>query len=176
MPGGPSVVTEHEHNRWAKLKQLANNTPHPSQPNFLCDTGTRPAPSRNTPLSTSSPFPTMIRHGFTSTHTFHKPTLNWPFISQLGQSLPAFSSPPQTTSHCPTTHPVYITLHALTVLRDLTTTPPANYGRVESRYTDLEVYAIRRVATSLEEPWAAVAPFGILNALKYRNLTPPKST
>ena len=70
-------------------------------------------------------------------------------------------------------------LHALTVLRDLTKSTRASYDaarRLRSgQYSDLEVYAIRRMATSLEEPGRSRAIHIINEALKYRNLTPPKT-
>ena len=43
------------------------------------------------------------------------------------------------------------------------------------RYSDLEIYAVRRMATSLEEPGRSRATHLINQTLRYRNLTPPKS-
>ena len=43
------------------------------------------------------------------------------------------------------------------------------------KYTDLEVYAVRRMATSLEEPGRSRAIHILNQALSYRDLTPPKS-
>ena len=68
--------------------------------------------------------------------------------------------------------------HALTLLRNLTKHTLASFEAAKQlrsgRHTDLEVYAIRRMASNLEEPGRTRALHIINKALHYRNLTPPK--
>ena len=68
--------------------------------------------------------------------------------------------------------------HALTLLRNLTKHTAASFEAAKElrsgRRTDLEVYAIRRMAANLEEPGRSRALHIINKALLYRNLTPPK--
>ena len=68
--------------------------------------------------------------------------------------------------------------HALTILRDLTKHTSAPFEAAKQlrsgRHTDLEVYAIRRVAANLEEPGRSRALHIVHQALQYRNLTPPR--
>ena len=67
---------------------------------------------------------------------------------------------------------------ALTLLRNLTKHTLASFEAAKQlrsgRHTDLEVYAIRRMASNLEEPGRSRALRIINKALHYRNLTPPK--
>ena len=69
-------------------------------------------------------------------------------------------------------------LHALTLLRNLTKHTRASFEAAKQlrsgKHTDLEVYAIQRMAANLEEPGRSRALHAINQALKYRNLTPPK--
>ena len=65
------------------------------------------------------------------------------------------------------------------MLRDLTKHTHASFEAARQlrsgKYSDLEVYAVRRMATSLEEPGRSRATRLINQALSSRNLTPPKS-
>ena len=69
-------------------------------------------------------------------------------------------------------------LHSLTLLRNLTKHTRASFEAAKQlrsgKHTDLEVYAIRRMASNLEEPGRSRALHIINQALQYRNLSPPK--
>ena len=182
-----------EHNRRAKLKQLAKNTP------ISAELSLRYWHATNT-ITQFSTIHIAIYPDYDQAW-IHEPTLNWPYISQrlklkadgwqfsrhrahffprlanhyrlfrrLRRRLQSTDQPILHTSH---------KLHALTVLRDLTKHTRAFFDAARhlrsGKYTDLEVYAIRRMATSFEEPGRSRALHLLNQALKYRNLTPPKS-
>ena len=102
-------------------------------------------------------------------------------LSTLSQPLPTLSTTTTTSTFHQPTHSSHFTQVTCThrVLRDLTKHTRASFDAARhlrsGKYTDLEVYAIRRMATSLEEPGRSRALHILNQALKFRNLTPPKS-
>ena len=70
-------------------------------------------------------------------------------------------------------------LHALTVLRELSKHTRSFFETSTAirsgKYTDLEIYAFRRMAASLEEPDRSRVLHLIHSALTFRNLTTPKT-
>ena len=103
-------------------------------------------------------------------HFFPRLANHYRLFRRLRRRLQSTAQPILHTSH---------KLHALTVLRDLTKHTRASFDAARhlrsDKYTDLEVYAICRMATSLEEPGRSRALHLLNQALTYRNLTPPKS-
>ena len=191
-----NTTAEQNSNSWPRLL--------PFQPNSPFATGTQPIPSPSFPPSTSPPTQTMTKPGSTnictcpagnlhstgltshsassskqtagnSADTEHISFHAWP------QSLPPLSkATPTTTFHSPT-HTSHITQasrpHRPTRPHQTHTRASFDAARQlrSGKYTDLEVYAIRRMATSLEEPGRSRALHLLNQALTYRNLTPPKS-
>ena len=169
-------------------------TTFPFLQNSLYVIGIPTTTSTTTPLSNSPP---MIEHHYIANWM---PSLNWPFIShhlklkaqgwqfakhrahfysrlathkrlfrRLRQRQYTLREPHLYTS---TKH------HALQILRNLTKHTAASFEAAKQlrsgRHTDLEVYAIRRMAANLEEPGRSRALHILNKALIYRNLTPPK--
>ena len=96
-------------------------------------------------------------------------TLAWPTTTAFADDYTPFGNPIHHTNYT----------RSRCSVRDLTKHTRASYDTARKlrsgQYTDLEVYAIRRMATSLEEPGRSRAIHILNEALKYRNLTPPKS-
>ena len=191
-------IPHREHNRRAKLKQIQNNIPVSAELSLRYWHSHDNIHHYTTiQLSSHDNYDqAWIReHHFISNWM---PSLNWPFISQhlklkaqgwqftkhrarfysrlathkrlfrrLRRRQQTIGEPHLFTS---TKH------HALTLLRNLQKLllkRPSNYA-VAPIQTDLEVYAIHRMASNLEEPGRSRALHIINKALQYRNLTLPK--
>ena len=181
-------IPHREHNRQAKLKQLQNNIPvsaelslrywH-SHDNIHHFTTIR--------LSSHENYDQAWIHEH---HYFSNwmPPLNWPFISQ---HLKLKAQGWQFTKHRAhfysrlATHKRFFRrlrrrqqtireAHLFTSTKHTSASFEAAKQLRSGRHTDLEVYAIRRMASNLEEPGRSRALHIINKALQYRNLTPPK--
>ena len=193
-------IPHREHNRRAKLKQLQNNIPISAELSLRYWHSHNNIHHYTTIQLTSHD--TYDQAWIQEHHHIANwmPTLNWPFIShhlklkaqgwpftkhrahfysrlathkrlfrQLRQRQQTIREPHLYTS---TKH------HALILLRNLTKHTAASFEAAKQlrsgRHTDLEVYAIRRMAANLEEPGRSRALHIINKALLFRNLTPPK--
>ena len=193
-------IPHREHNRRAKLKQLQNNIPISAELSLRYWHSHNNIHHYTTIQLTSHD---TYDQAWIQEHHYianWMPSLNWPFIShhlklkaqgwqfakhrahfysrlathkrlfrRLRQRQYTLREPHLYTS---TKH------HALQLLRNLTKHTAASFEAAKQlrsgRHTDLEVYAIRRMAANLEEPGRSRALHILNKALIYRNLTPPK--
>ena len=193
-------IPHREHNRRAKLKQLQNNIPISAELSLRYWHSHNNIHHYTTIQLTSHD---TYDQAWIQEHHYianWMPSLNWPFIShhlklkaqgwqfskhrahfysrlathkrlfrRLRQRQYTLREPHLYTS---TKH------HALQILRNLTKHTAASFEAAQQlrsgRHTDLEVYAIRRMAANLEEPGRSRALHILNKALIYRNLTPPK--
>ena len=193
-------IPHREHNRRAKLKQLQNNIPISAELSLRYWHSHNNIHHYTTIQLTSHD---TYDQAWIQEHHYianWMPSLNWPFIShhlklkaqgwqfakhrahfysrlathkrlfrRLRQRQYTLREPHLYTS---TKH------HALQLLRNLTKHTAASFEAAKQlrsgRHTDLEVYAIRRMAANLEEPGRSRALHILNKALVYRNLTPPK--
>ena len=193
-------IPHREHNRRAKLKQLHNNIPVSAELSLRywhCHNSIHHCTTIQLTSHDTYDQAWIQEHHHIANWM---PTLNWPFISH---HLKLKAQGWQFTKHRAhfysrlATHKrlfrrlrlrqqtirephLYTSTkhHALTLLRDLTKHTAASFEAAKQlrsgRHTDLEVYAIRRMAANLEEPGRSRALHIINKALLLRNLTPPK--
>ena len=192
-------IPHREHNRRAKLKQL-QNIPISAELS-LRYWHSHNNIHRFTPIQLSS-HETYDQAWIQEHHLISNwmPPLNWPFISQhlklKAQGWQFTKSRAHFYSRLATHKRLFrklrrrqrtirephlftsTRLHALTLLRNLTKHTLASFEAAKQlrsgKHTDPEVYAIRRMASNLEEPGRSRALHIINKALQYRNLTPPK--
>ena len=195
-------IPHREHNRRAKLKQLQNNIPISAELSLRYWHSHNNIHHYTTIQLTSHD---TYDQAWIQEHHYianWMPSLNWPFIShhlklkaqgwqfakhrahfysrlathkrlfrRLRQRQYTLREPHLYTS---TKH------HALQLLRNLTKHTAASFEAAKQirsgRHTDLEVYAIRRMAANLEEPGRSRALHILNKALIYRNLTSHPAT
>ena len=193
-----------EHNRRAKLKQLSKNTPISAELSLRCWHATNTITQFST-FHDSHRHVSRLRSGLDPRTPLHLPLATHPqlalhlptleiqsrrlavqqtpstFLPTPCQSLQTISTTATAaTLHKPThsSHLPQVTCtHSST--RSHKTHTHASFDAARhlrsGKYTDLEVYAVRRMATSLEEPGRSRAIHILNQALSYRDLTPPKS-
>ena len=199
--GSTSItIPKREYNRHAKLKQLHNNHPISAELSLRYWHSKNNLHHYSTIyLSHHDTYDQAWTYEHLRIQEW-QPTLNWPYIQrhlklkasgwQFAKHRTTFTRMSthkrlfqrlrrrQNTIKQPHLHTSQ-RLHALTVLRELSKHTHSSFETSTAirsgKYTDLEIYAFRRVSASLEEPDRSRVLHLIHSALSFRNLTPPKA-
>ena len=199
--GSTSItIPKREYNRHAKLKQLHNNHPISAELSLRYWHSKNNLHHYSTIyLSHHDTYDQAWTYEHLRIQEW-QPTLNWPYIQrhlklkasgwQFSKHRTAFTRMSthkrlfqrlrrrQHTIKQPHLHTSQ-RLHALTVLRELSKHTLSSFQTSTAirsgKYTDLEIYAFRRMAASLEEPDRSRVLHLLHSALSFRNLTPPKA-
>ena len=199
--GSTSItIPKREYNRHAKLKQLHNNHPISAELSLRYWHSKNNLHHYSTIyLSHHDTYDQAWTYEHLRIQEW-QPTLNWPYIQRhlkLKASGWQFSKHRTTFTRMSTHKRLFQRLrrrqhtikqphlhtsqrlHALTVLRELSKHTLSSFQTSTAirsgKYTDLEIYAFRRMAASLEEPDRSRVLHLLHSALSFRNLTPPKA-
>ena len=199
--GSTSItIPKREYNRHAKLKQLHNNHPISAELSLRYWHSKNNLHHYSTIyLSHHDTYDQAWTYEHLRIQEW-QPTLNWPYIQRhlkLKASGWQFSKHRTTFTRMSTHKRLFQRLrrrqhtikqphlhtsqrlHALTNLRELSKHTRSSFETSTAirsgKYTDLEIYAFRRMAASLEEPDRSRVLHLLHSALSFRNLTPPKA-